>query len=357
MAIPVLLNPTAVTGGIFMNKTKVLSLCSCLSVAVLVFPATVSGKKRDIVKAEITSGDKPAVLWRNPTDIATRDLFYGSGGKEHEPHGAVAFHKEDMNGTNPKIVVRDRDGVKWKVKMGPEAGPETAASRLVWAAGYFVNEDYFVPSLRVENLPEHLRRGQKYVLPGGWLANVRMKRYDDGEEKAGTWAWQADPFIGTREFNGLRVLMALLNNWDLTDENNAVLEQKHGERIYLVKDLGSTFGTPGLTWPMSKARGNLRSYSQSKFITKVTGSTVDVAAPHRDSYFFLATPHEFFSKLKLRAIGKNIPRADARWIGELLGQLSPDQIRDAFRAAGYSPQDVEGFATVIERRIAELQKL
>src|SRR5258707_15832068 len=103
-----------------MNKTKVLLLCSCLLVTVLLFPAAVFGKKRDIVKAEITNGDKPAVLWRNPTDIATRDLFYGSGGKEHEPHGPVSFLKEDPNGTNPKIVVRDRDGVKWKVKMGPE---------------------------------------------------------------------------------------------------------------------------------------------------------------------------------------------------------------------------------------------
>ncbi len=298
-----------------------------------------------------------AVLWRDPTDIETRDLFYGPGGKEHEPHGPATFLNEDLDGTNPKIVVRDRDGVKWKVKMGPEARPETAATRLVWAAGYFVNEDYFVPSLRVENLPAHLHRGQKYVSGVGSIANVRMKRYLKSEGKAGSWHWRADPFMGTREFNGLRVLMALLNNWDLTDENNKVYDDKQGERVYMVSDLGSTFGTPGLTWPMSKARGNVRSYSHSKFITRVTADTVDVAAPRRDSFFFLATPHEFFKKLKLRAIGKNIPRDDARWMGELLGRLSPDQIRDAFRASGYSPQEVEGFATALERRIAELQKL
>jgi hypothetical protein len=298
-----------------------------------------------------------ASLWRNPSDITTRDLYYGPGGKEHEPHGSVTFLKEDVNGTNPKIVVRDSDGVKWKVKLGPEARPETAASRLVWAVGYFANEDYFVPSLSVENLPGHLRRGQKYVSPDGSLANVRMKRYLKGEEKAGTWEWRADPFIGTREFNGLRVLMALLNNWDLTGENNKVYEEHSGRRIYMVSDLGSTFGTPGLTWPISKARGNLHAYSDSKFITKVTADTVDVGAPRRDSLFFLATPREFFKKLKLRAIGKNIPRDDARWIGELLGQLSLNQVRDAFRAAGYSPEETNGFATVVERRIAELQKL
>src|SRR5205809_3860279 len=122
----------------------------------------------------------------------------------------------------------------------------------------------------------------------------------------------------------------------------------------MVSDLGSTFGTSGLTWPLSEARGNLRSYSHSKFITSVTAGTVDVSAPRRDSLFFLATPREFFKKLKLRDIGKSIPRDDARWMGELLGQLSLDQIRDAFRAAGYSPPEIEGFAAVVEHRIAEL---
>ena len=52
-----------------------------------------------------------------------------------------------------------------------------------------------------------------------------------------------------------------------------------------------------------------------------------------------------------------MPRADAKWMGQLLSQLSPDQIRDAFRAAAYSPQEVDGSAKVIESRIAELNKL
>lgn len=40
-----------------------------------------------------------------------------------------------------------------------------------------------------------------------------------------------------------------------------------------------------------------------------------------------------------------------------LAQLSPEQIRDAFRPAGYSPEQVQGFAAVVEERIAELNKL
>jgi hypothetical protein len=59
----------------------------------------------------------------------------------------------------------------------------------------------------------------------------------------------------------------------------------------------------------------------------------------------------------LRWIALGIPSADARWMGELLAHLSPQQIRDAFRAARYSPEQVEGFSEVLEKRIAELRAL
>src|SRR5580698_4012444 len=84
------------------------------------------------------AGDKSALFWQDPADIASRDLFYGPGGKQNEPpQGKFTFLKEDLDGTNPKFDVRDENGVKWKVKLGIEARPETAASRLTWAAGYF----------------------------------------------------------------------------------------------------------------------------------------------------------------------------------------------------------------------------
>jgi hypothetical protein len=44
-------------------------------------------------------------------------------------------------------------------------------------------------------------------------------------------------------------------------------------------------------------------------------------------------------------------------MGHLLAQLSPDQIRDAFRAAGYSSEEVEAYSRVVEQRIIELEKL
>jgi hypothetical protein len=61
--------------------------------------------------------------------------------------------------------------------------------------------------------------------------------------------------------------------------------------------------------------------------------------------------------MRMRWIGRHIPREDARWIGDLLSRLSPEQIQDAFRSAGYSPQEVDGFSKVVQERIAELTRL
>ena len=305
--------------------------------------------------------DAAPVLWQQPGDIASRDLYYGSGGKEHAPHTVFTFEKEDMSGTNPKFEVRDENGTKWKVKLGVEARPETVASRLVWAVGYYANEDYFLPDLRVENMP-HLRRGQNLVATDGSMHNVRLKRHLKNEEKIGTWKWGDNPFGQQRELNGLRVMMALINNWDLKDENNAVYVEKETDTVrpelrYEVSDLGASFGTTGRSLTHKQSKGSLNSYQHSKFIRKVGSEYVDFNVPTRPSLIYLFTPKEFVDRMDLRWIGKHIPRSDAKWIGGLLAQLSPGQIRDAFRAAGYSPDQVDGFSRVVEQRIVELNRL
>jgi len=295
-----------------------------------------------------------ALFWSDPGDIATRDLFYGEGGKAHEPHAPFQFEKEDMEGSNPKFVVVDRDGVKWKVKLGLEARPETVATRLVWAAGYDVTEDYFVREIKIGGMPAHLHRGQKLIGPGGTAHNVRLKRED--EKKAGIWQWDKVGFAGSREWNGLRVLMALINNWDLKDVNNSVY-RKASQSVYMVTDLGASFGSAGATWPIARAKDNLASYGQSKFIRRIGPDTVDFQTPARPSFVRMVNPKAYFARIHLEHLGQNVPRADARWLGQLLARLAPAQVRDAFRAAGYSPQEGEAFVRLLEERISVLAGL
>ncbi len=300
-----------------------------------------------------------ATLLRQPADVSALDVYWGPGGKEHAPKGQVfTFVKEDLNGTNPKYDVTDQDGVKWKIKLGAEAKPETAATRLVWAAGYSADEDYFLRDVTVEELPAHLRRGGKLIEEGGVMHDVRLKREQKGDKKKGSWKWKDDPFTGSRELNGLRVLMALINDWDLKDDNNEMLEdKKSGGTVYFVKDLGASFGATSYHLSQEKAKGNLDQYARSRFITHTSDDSVSFATPGPPPLFELFLPRDLVRRWRMQRIARNIPREDAKWIGGILGQLSASQIADAFRAAGYSDAEVDGFTKVVEKRIADLNAL
>jgi hypothetical protein len=298
----------------------------------------------------------PPVLWRDPVDTASRNLLYGPGGEQDQPRGPFVFIKEDLNGSNPKFVIKDSAGVKWKLKLGTEAMPETAASRIVWAAGYFADEDYFLPDLIIRNVPDNLHRGGKYVEPDGYTHNARLKRYIEGEEKFGHWKWKDNPFTGTRELDGLRVMMALINNWDLKDVNNTIYSYE-GNQVYLVSDLGSSFGSTGFSFTRADSKGNLKSYQDSTFIDRVTPPVIDFAVPSRPALDHLFQISDFAARVNMEWIGKDIPIDHARWIGGILSHLTPEQIQSAFGAAGFSPKEVAGFSAVVESRIAQLNKL
>jgi hypothetical protein len=309
-----------------------------------------------------TASTPRAVLWREPTDIESRNLFYGPGGASHQPHGPFTFVKEDLSGSSPKFTVVDDRGVRWKMKLGDEARPETVASRFLWAVGYFADEDYFLRDAQITQMPLRVHRGRKLIGADGSVHNVRLKREAGDRQQLGDWRWRDNPFNGTRELNGLRVLMAVINNWDLKDVNNACYTNKRVTTSPPVlnceaKDVGSSFGSPGLERTNAASKGNLREYARSRFITKVTATEVNFDVPRRAAWIVLGNPGQFFSRLPLRWIGRGIPRADARWMGRLLARLSSRQLDNAFRAAGYSRSDIEGFTAVLKSRIAQLNGL
>jgi hypothetical protein len=295
-------------------------------------------------------------LWQDPVDIASRDLMYGAGGAANQPRGPFKFVKEDLSGTNPKLVISDSHGVKWKLKLGVEARPETAASRLVWAAGYFTDEEYFLPDLKIDNVPANLHRGANLIEPDGLTHNGRLKRYAKDEKDEGDWKWKENPFTGTREFNGLRVVMALINNWDLKDNNNKIIA-RDGQQIYLVSDLGASFGSTGRSVTQTDSKGNAGVYSESKFIASVTPKGVNFNFPTRPALINVFQLSDFVSRENMEWIGKNIPVADARWIGQILSRLSTRQIEEAFATAGFSPKETGAFTATIQARVAELNQL
>ncbi len=338
------------------QKVRTLTLLGA-SVIVIAGSGTIMMAAKPAAAVEATDRAEVSALWRNPADIAARNLFYGAGGEADQPHGPYTFEEEDMDGSNPKYVVRDRDNVKWTVKIGMEARPENAAARLVWAAGYFANEDYFLPQMQIAGMPVKVKRGQKMVGPDGMLTNARLKRHLADEKNVGNWEWDG-PFAGTRELNGLKVMMALMNNWDLKDVNNKVYgERGSKDRIYMVSDLGASFGTTGLSYPFKRSKDDLQEYEKSKFILRMTPEAVDFGTPSHPAWEYAGHPRSFIRRTHLDSVVQNIPRDDARWIGDVLSKLSNGQIRDAFKASGYSDAEVDGFSKVVEGRIAELKSL
>jgi hypothetical protein len=312
-------------------------------------------KKKDKRTFKENAAALPAVIWRDRGDAQSLNLIYGAGGEEHAPKAdaTFTFEKEDMTGSSPKFEVRDSSGVRWKVKMGEEPPAETAATRLLWAAGYFVDEDYYLPEMKVEGLTT-LSRGQSMIKPGGVVQRVRLKRSDKENKKIGNWDWNKNPFVGTRELNGLRVMMALINNWDLKNINNAIYVAG-GERHYEASDVGASFGKTG--GPAGRSKSDLKGYEGSKFIEKIKPAEVDFVMHSRPFILGAINLPNYANRTSMEKIVKHIPRQDAKWLGQILGRLSDQQVRDCFRAGGYSAEQVEAYAREVQKRIAELNAL
>lgn len=301
-----------------------------------------------------------ASLWQDPGNISGKDMFDGHGGPNGQPVAPFKFIEEDMNGTNPKFDVDDANGKKWRVKLGEEARPEVVASRLLWAVGYYVNDDYLLHVATIQGLD--IKSGAKRVHNSDQVIDARFARKPGKDTKIGIWQWKTCPFRDTREFNGLRVMMAVLNSWDLKDVNNAVYtDKKTGHEIFLVSDIGATFATNSLETSRAQDKGNVKNYVGSKFITKTTPTTVDFGTPAAPTGVLIKSAGlmagQYITRKGFEWIGQNIPREDARWIGGMLGQLTHQQLVDAFRAGNFPPESIDQYVSVLQDRIAQLKRL
>jgi hypothetical protein len=271
------------------------------------------------------------ILWRAPTNISTRNLFLGPGGNAMRPDlRRVKFIEEEKGGYSKKFRIEDGAGREWVAKIGKEAQSETAAVRLVWAAGYETEVNYLVPRL---------------TIPGkGTFENVRLEARPKNEKRLEEWKWKENPFVGSQELQGLKVLMLLLSNWDIKDSNNEIISVKGTDQLrFIISDLGATFGKTGnlpLVWRFTRSRNNPEDYQKASFVEGMDEGFVD-----------------FHYGGKSRELFDDITVDQARWIGNLLGRLSPGQIKDAFRAANYDREDQAILTKSVLRRIDELRTL
>jgi len=291
----------------------------------LPFAATAQDKdKKDKGEKKVYTGT--AVMWRDPADIASRNLILGAGGEEMKPDiSKITYIEDKTGGYSKKYRVRDAKGNEWIAKIGKEAQPDTAANRLLWALGYETEIAYLVPHLKIEGKGE--------------FDNVRLEARPADVKRTGNWMWENNPFMDKPEFKGLKIFMVMINNWDMKDDNNEILAHKGdttGELRYIISDLGGSFGKTGGF--ISRSRNKPDDYVKAEFIKKVNGDVIDFHYGGKNQKLF-----------------ENITVADARWLSALLKQLSDEQIKDAFRAANYPTEDVDRLATAFRARANALE--
>ena len=196
----------------FRTKSEYRSISLLLLMLVLTFsaPAQDKDKKHKDDKKPLTG---TAVMWKDPIDLESRNLILGAGGEEMKPDiSRVTFIEQKSGGYSTKYRVRDAKGNEWVAKIGKEAQPDTAANRLLWALGYETEIAYLIPHLKIEGKGEY--------------DNVRLEARPADVKRAGNWLWENNPFMDKPEFRGLKILMVMINNWDMKDDNNEILAER-----------------------------------------------------------------------------------------------------------------------------------
>jgi len=291
-------------------------------------------------------------IWRDPGDVATLDLVNGPGGSSGAPRPPFHFIEEHSAGSQPCISVHDAAGRRWRVKWGNEVRSESFAVRLVWACGYFAEITYFVAEGAVV-APRDLQRAKTCIDDQGRFQDARFELDDPQVRKMfeeHSWAWNDNPFVGSRELHGLKILVMLLSNWDTKDRrdvargsNTAIFEHRvsrwRREARYLITDWGGSMGRWG---------GNI--------VTRGRWDPAGFAAQTPQFVTGVADGIVLFGYAGQRTadVSNGIRVDDAQWLHAYLGRLTHAQLRDALVASGANNEDADSFTASLRARISQL---
>jgi len=298
-----------------------------------------------------SGGDKP-ILWQAPEAITVDDWIWGAGGEGRAPKPPFEFVSEDFHGTNPKIRVRDAKGDQWTVKFGGENHSDVFASRLLYAVGYVTEPNYYVAGGTISGAHD-LKRAKPFLGKDGSFRFARFKLHDRKSMKqvdGDGWSWTDNPFVGTPQLNGLKILMMLTSNWDAKDardgsgSNTSIYTKPKldgSQRFYAFDDWGATMGKSG------------------GFFMRDKWDPAGYQAQTRD--FARLGPG---GAIEWRYRGKHNPDIttgisvdDVRWLLTYLSPITDAELRAGLRASGATGAEIELYTGCLRSRIAQLQRL
>jgi len=291
-------------------------------------------------------------LWRDPGDIGHLDLTTGPGGRASLPEAPFRFIEEHSAGSQPCVSVHDANGRRWRVKWGHEVRCETFAVRLAWACGYFAEITHFLPSGRIDGA-SGLTRAASSIDASGTFTDARFELDDPDVEKffeEHSWSWTDNPFVGTPELAGLKVLLMLISNWDNKDQrdvargsNTAIyltrLSRWRREAQYLIVDWGGSMGRWGQT-VVTRGRWDPEGFAAQtpQFVTGVADGLVRFG----------------YTGQRTGDAREHIRVEDVAWLCRYLGRITDAQLRDALEASGATADETASFAASLRTRIVQL---
>jgi hypothetical protein len=291
-------------------------------------------------------------IWRNPRSLGDLDLAAGPGGTSMKPVPPFVFLEEHDGGSQPCCSVRDAAGRRWRVKWGHEVRCETFAVRLAWALGYFAEVTHLVPAGDIGGAA-NLQRVRGCIDRDGHFVDGRFELDDPAVRKLfeeHSWAWNDNPFVGTAELAGLKMLVMLLSNWDAKDRrdvargsNTAIFEHTHStwrrEARYLITDWGGSMGRWGGT-VMTRGRWDVEGFE---------AQTPDFVRGVKDGCLVFG-----YAGQRTADIAHGITVAHARWFHRWARRLSDRQLKAALAASGATPEEAARFARAFVDRIDQI---
>ena len=257
-------------------------------------------------------------------------------------------------------------------KSGHEVNTETVVNNLAAALGFTVDPTFFKASVRLylplddPNDAEEFEQQRQRLLQtqrrwgnrpqqvladvnaderGHWymrMHSVALERrgHADSDVSVGSFTKGAFSRPLKREFRAFALFSAWVGDTDIKDDNaNLVLvgSRAQGYKVaFSAADMGGTLGSPfGKDAPNFFARDLVERVRR-----KPDGTIYEVVLNYRT----------IAGNRAYDAISIN----DAKWMTRLIAQLSPAQIKNAFRGAGYSELLSEYFTQILLRRRDQL---
>lgn len=290
-------------------------------------------------------------IWREPSPADAADLRFGPGGPDGVPAPPFRFVEEHLTGSQPCVGVRDARERLWRVKWGHEVKPESFAVRVAAACGYFSEVTHYVHSGAITDLKD-LARARRCIAEDGAFADARFELEDQSVRmlfNEHSWSWDDNPFVGTKQLSGLKILTMLLANWDTKDRrdvargsNTAIFEVRSRwgrEARYLITDWGGAMGRWGSNI-VSRDRWDPAGFEQQ---------TPDFVTGVRDGYVNFG-----YQGQRTAEIARGITVEHAAWFYRYARRITEPAFRQALVVCGATDAEADIFARALVQRIRQL---